>query len=292
MAESIAWQKDLYKSLIDATGLKGNRSSPMLKANLHECREPDCAAVLLELGFMDSTTDVPIILTEDYANKCAQACVDVIVKRAKLSKKVNNIPSPAPQTKVYRVRKTWADSASQLGAFKFLDNAKAACKPGYSVFDENGTAIYTVKVQETFNNLKRGSAGTNVKKLQNLLNLLGYNCGNPDGNFGAQTEAALKSFQQANRITVDGIFGATSFSYLKKALNSANFNLKQGSSGFRVKALQNILNDYGCNCGTADGIFGAKTKTAAEAYQKKKGLTQDGIVGPKTIASFVDYLKL
>ena len=71
MAESIAWQKDLYKSLIDATGLKGNRSSPMLKANLHECREPDCAAVLLELGFMDSTTDVPIILTEDYANKCA-----------------------------------------------------------------------------------------------------------------------------------------------------------------------------------------------------------------------------
>lgn len=86
-AESLVWQKELYNALIAATGLKGNRSNPLVKQNLHECREPYCPAVLLELGFMDSTTDVPIILTQDYAYKCAQACVDVIVKRAGLKKK-------------------------------------------------------------------------------------------------------------------------------------------------------------------------------------------------------------
>ena len=86
-AESLEWQKDLYNELIKQTGLKGNRSVPMAKANLHECREPYMPAVLLELGFMDSSTDVPIILTEKFANQCAKAIVAVIAKRGKLVKK-------------------------------------------------------------------------------------------------------------------------------------------------------------------------------------------------------------
>lgn len=91
---SLAWQKELYNALIQKTGLKGNRSTPLAKANLHECREPVMPAVLLELGFMDSRIDVPIILTEKFANQCAEAIVEVIVKRAKLKKKntSNNVP--------------------------------------------------------------------------------------------------------------------------------------------------------------------------------------------------------
>ena len=47
----------------------------------------------------------------------------------------------------YRVRKTWADSKSQKGAFKVLANAKKCAdeNPGYSVFDDNGVNIYTGK---------------------------------------------------------------------------------------------------------------------------------------------------
>lgn len=47
----------------------------------------------------------------------------------------------------YRVRKTWADSKSQIGAFKVLANAKECAdkNPGYSVFDVNGVNIYTPK---------------------------------------------------------------------------------------------------------------------------------------------------
>lgn len=51
-------------------------------------------------------------------------------------------PAAAP---LYRVRKTWADSKSQLGAYAVLDNAKKNCPAGYSVYDEAGKVIYTNK---------------------------------------------------------------------------------------------------------------------------------------------------
>lgn len=60
------------------------------------------------------------------------------------SKQRNNSPKPNPTTNLYRVRKTWADAKSQIGAFGDLNNAKAACKPGYTVFDSNGVKIYSV----------------------------------------------------------------------------------------------------------------------------------------------------
>lgn len=109
-AASGEWQKELYNALIAKTGLKGNRSNPLPKANLHEVRETKMPAVLLELGFMDSKTDVPVILTEDYANKCAEAIVEVLVKRGKLTKK------PTEPKKLYRV---------QVGAFSNKANAES-----------------------------------------------------------------------------------------------------------------------------------------------------------------------
>lgn len=118
--ESLIWQKELYNALIKSTGLKGNRSNPLVKQNLHECREPKCPAVLLELGFMDSTTDVPIILTQDYAYKCAQACVDVIVKRKGLKKKATDTtPTRVSTYKLVTAvnkYKTAADAVSKTGS--------------------------------------------------------------------------------------------------------------------------------------------------------------------------------
>lgn len=51
-------------------------------------------------------------------------------------------------TKYYRVRKSWTDAASQLGAFTSLENAKSACKVGYTVYDDNGKAVYTAAGQQ------------------------------------------------------------------------------------------------------------------------------------------------
>jgi N-acetylmuramoyl-L-alanine amidase len=111
--ESLDWQKALYDALIKATGLKGNRSTPLGKADHYETRKTNCPAVLLELGFMDSSTDVPIILTEDYADKCAGAIVKVIAEKGKLVKKKTE-----PE-KIYRV---------QVGAFSSKSKAEAMKK--------------------------------------------------------------------------------------------------------------------------------------------------------------------
>lgn len=86
-AASREMQKQLYDALIAKTGLKGDRSAPLAEANFHELRETEMPAVLGELGFMDSTVDAPIILTEEYADKCAEAYVEVMVQRGGLKKK-------------------------------------------------------------------------------------------------------------------------------------------------------------------------------------------------------------
>ena len=55
-------------------------------------------------------------------------------------------------TGYYRVRKTWKDSKSQIGAYRVLSNAKAAAdkNPGTYVFTNDGVAIYPEKVAEIY----------------------------------------------------------------------------------------------------------------------------------------------
>jgi N-acetylmuramoyl-L-alanine amidase len=89
---TIDYQKSLYDNLIKHTGLKGNRSQPLQKQNLHEVRESKMSAVLLECGFMDSSYDVGVILTDKYADQVASACVEVLVKKGGLTKKAVEQP--------------------------------------------------------------------------------------------------------------------------------------------------------------------------------------------------------
>lgn len=85
--------------------------------------------------------------------------------------KTDNTNTNNTNTKeLYRVRKSWKDSKSQIGAYKILDNAIKACKDGYSVFDSKGNVVYpkqenvfkpyTVKVTVDALNIRAG-AGTN-----------------------------------------------------------------------------------------------------------------------------------
>ena len=64
------------------------------------------------------------------------------------------------------------------------------------------------------NTLKNGSRGTQVKVLQFLLNELGYDCGEADGIFGSKTLAAVKAYQKAKSLTVDGICGKNTWTKL------------------------------------------------------------------------------
>lgn len=95
-AESIEWRDALYYEAVKETGLKGNRASPLVERDLHELRHLNCPAVLMECGFMDSTVDCPIILTEEYADKIAKAFVSVIVEKSGAKLKPSVEPQKTP----------------------------------------------------------------------------------------------------------------------------------------------------------------------------------------------------
>lgn len=59
--------------------------------------------------------------------------------------------------------------------------------------------------------IKKGSKGAMVKATQILLNGYGYNCGTADGDFGAKTDAAVRKYQAAKKLTVDGEVGEKTF---------------------------------------------------------------------------------
>lgn len=62
--------------------------------------------------------------------------------------------------------------------------------------------------------LRNGGRGTQVKVLQFLLNAKGYNAGNADGIFGANTLKAVKAFQKAQGLSMDGVVGKNTWSKL------------------------------------------------------------------------------
>lgn len=67
-------------------------------------------------------------------------------------------------------------------------------------------------------NLRRGSKGSDVTRLQTALNALGYACGAADGIFGVKTEAAVRRFQRAQQLAVDGVAGRMTWAAIERAL--------------------------------------------------------------------------
>ena len=92
-------------------------------------------------------------------------------------------PSEAKPAYYYRVRKSWTDVSSQLGAFTVLTNARAACPPGYSVFDEDGKAVYSNSAEPS---------GTQASEFLGL----------------SETEAAKKILELVHKTDTSGILNS------------------------------------------------------------------------------------
>lgn len=125
------------------------------------------------------------------------------------------------EKQLYRVRKTWADAKSQIGAYSVLENAKKACPSGYKVFDSNGDVVYTPETGKDDEEVKvamisNGDSGNTVKAAQAILEAFGYSCGGygADGIFGDGTEEAVKKFQRNNGLSADGIVGPDTWNAL------------------------------------------------------------------------------
>ena len=74
--------------------------------------------------------------------------------------------------------------------------------------------LFTQTLKEELPILRKGSKGYYVGYLQEKLNTLGYDCGKVDRIFGSNTLAAVKAFQKAQNLVVDGVVGPKTWAKL------------------------------------------------------------------------------
>ena len=149
---------------------------------------------------------------------------------------------------------------------------------------------------------QKGSTGESVEKLQQALKIKGYYKGTVDGKYGDNTMNAVKSYQKAMGLSQTGkadyatilkLFGKVLYTTVQ---NDPKMNgitqisqiavpatSQKGDSGKNVLALQQALKIKGYYKAPIDSSYGAKTAEAVTAFQKAKGLTQDGKAGNNTI---------
>lgn len=154
-------------------------------------------------------------------------------------------------------------------------------------------------VQIALPTLKIGQAGEAVRFLQQRLQAFEYHI-TFNGQFGRQTDAAIKHFQSSYRgLIVDGVVGAKTWKALCRNSQIYGYSfysevvpttypydvhmpiLRQGVEGDAVECMQWRLSAYGYRL-NQDGIFGKNTQTAVESFQKRVGLEVDGIVARQT----------
>lgn len=132
----------------------------------------------------------------------------------------------------------------------------------------------------SYETLKNGSSGAQVKAVQHLLNETGQDAGKVDGSFGPMTTSAVKAFQSAKGLTADGVVGARTWTALLSAGKKTVLN--SGSSGAAVSRLQRALTAALGTTVQIDGSFGPATEKAVRNYQSDRGLGVDGSVGNET----------
>ena len=169
------YREAIYAACMAAGGLKGNRWDATQAEDFYVLKYTNMPAVLMEYGFMDSTTDVPVILTEEYAKAMGYATMEGIAKAAGLVKK--DIP-PASQPET---------AAPYSGVQVNLQELS------------RGSAGEQVKTVQRI----LAAMGYDLGTL------------NPyDGQFGSKTDAAVRAFQKAKGLTADGIVGQLTWNKL------------------------------------------------------------------------------
>jgi len=136
-----------------------------------------------------------------------------------------------------------------------------------------------------YTTLQEGDEGASVKKLQERLKELGYYSGSVDGKFGSGTLTAVRAFQEAMKLTVDGKAGSAT----QRALYGTNAKpedttktLELGSEGSAVTKLQRALYELGYYQAKINGIYNQDTANAVREFQMINKLTVDGKAGTST----------
>ena len=152
--------------------------------------------------------------------------------------------------------------------------------------------------------VERDNEGAYVTTLQKKLNAKGYYNFNYTAFFGEITEAAVKAYQKDCGLTTDGkagpntlkkLFGSEFDGYVKQVQNERNgvssvsyndtgkISFRLGDENKFVKKIQEKLEGKGHFNNALTQYYGDITKKAVIAFQKAKGLEQDGICGEQTL---------
>lgn len=160
--------------------------------------------------------------------------------------------------------------------------------------------ITTANKRRNPNLLQKGDEGQAVKILQERLRIAGYYYGKSTGIFGPITEEAVKRFQQAYNLRVDGVVGPATLQKLppvgvgygddtpKPAKNRDNLTV--GDRGEVVRVLQAQLIKAGYLQGEPNGYYGPYTADAVRRFQADNYLKATGIAGPTTRAKLYSML--
>lgn len=148
---------------------------------LYGAHQAGTAGIILEHSFHTNTRAAKWLLIDANLQELAKAEAAAIAYWFDVEGEDAQTPTegqdkPQAAEKLYRIRKTWDDAASQVGAYKSLENATRACPAGYAVFDETGKAVHSVapvmvKVAAAKSGPDKSKAGTYRVKSSTGLNL-------------------------------------------------------------------------------------------------------------------------
>ena len=173
-------------------------------------------------------------------------------------------------------------------AFQKKYNLTADGVAGSETLKKLDSAYKNADSDKDDDSLRKGATGSAVKNLQTKLKKLGFYNASIDGDYGDTTVAAVKAFQKKYNLTADGVAGSETLKKLDNAYKNADSDkdddsLRKGATGTAVKTLQTNLKKLGFYTAYVDGSFGSTTESAVKAFQKKYGLTADGVAGSATL---------
>lgn len=163
---SVSKSKLYAQNIVNAIASLGFKNRGVkYSTSLYVLKNTKSPSLLVEVCFVDDADDVKIYNADKIASAIVKGITGVSGSIT-VSTSTTTSQSVTFATNLYRIRKSWTDTTSQLGAYSSLDNAKAACKNGYYVFDNNGNTVYPVHSSSTTVNY-----GTYQVKLLEDLNI-------------------------------------------------------------------------------------------------------------------------
>ena len=179
-------------------------------------------------------------------------------------------------------------TVAAVKAFQKKYNLTADGVAGSETLKKLDSAYKNADSDKDDDSLRKGATGSAVKNLQTKLKKLGFYNASIDGDYGDTTVAAVKAFQKKYNLTADGVAGSETLKKLDNAYKNADSDkdddsLRKGATGTAVKTLQTNLKKLGFYTAYVDGSFGSTTESAVKAFQKKYGLTADGVAGSATL---------